>query len=446
MKKIYVFFIATLMLGLSACEIDEQVDPNRPSLNSVLSDASQAELNNLAVGIQSEMRVGVGTYVTATGTVARELYLFDADPRNLQDLVGLDGRQLDNNTFYLTGAYNPRYRAIKNCNILFEALDNSSAISEEEKNGYRGFANTAKAHELLIALNMLDQNGIRVDVADPNNLGPFVSKEEALAEIARLLDEGYSQLGNAGSSFAFDLTDGYAGFDTPATFREFNRALAARVALYRQNWAEALALLNNSFFSLNGDLAAGPKHVFSTAGQDQLNPVFRVPDQNGDQIVVNNGHIADAEAGDLRVANKTAPRLNPSSQGGFSGTHELRLYASAVAPIDIIRNEELVLIYAEANLQAGNTGAAVEGINVIRAAAGLAPYTGAQTREALIDEILDQRRYSLFCEGHRMVDLRRYGLLNADNVPVDENVDPDTGQTRSQTVFQQFPIPLSENI
>ncbi|MGF1532384.1 MAG: RagB/SusD family nutrient uptake outer membrane protein [Bernardetiaceae bacterium] len=444
MKNIHLVFLL-LALALAGCQIDEQVDPNRPSLNSVLSNASRAELNNLVIGIQAEMRSGLGTYAASTGTIARELYLFNADPRNLQDLVGLDGRQLDNNTFYLTNIYNPRYRVIKNCNILFEALDNSAAVSEAEKQGYRGFANTMKAHELLLVLNLLDENGIRVSVADPDNLGSFVSKSEALTEIARLLEEGNTQLGAASDAFGFPLSSGFAGFDTPATFRRFNRALAARVALYREDWSGALALLNASFFALNGDMSLGPKHVFSTAGQDQLNPVFRIPDQNGDQIIVNNAHITGAETGDLRISGKTAPRLNPTGQGGFNGTHESRLYANAVAPISIIRNEELHLIYAEANIQLGNFAAALTGLNAVRTSAGLNAYSGPQNREALIDQMLQERRYSLFSEGHRMIDLRRYGRLNAENVPVDPNLNPDTGQTRSQTVFLRFPIPLAEN-
>jgi len=52
---------------------------------------------------------------------------------------------LDNNTFYLTSTYNSRYRVIKNCNILLDALENTSSVSEQEKNGYRGYANTIKA-------------------------------------------------------------------------------------------------------------------------------------------------------------------------------------------------------------------------------------------------------------------------------------------------------------
>ena len=446
MKSIPYFCSIFVLFALGSCEIEEQIDPNGPSLSGILDNSSILELNTLVNGIQSSMRNGVSLYVTSTGTIARELYLFDADPRNLQDLVGLSGRVLDNNTFYLTNPYISRYRTVKNCNILIDAVANAT-IPDSAASGYQGFANTIKAHELLLVLNMLNENGIRIDVDDPDNLGPFVPKPEALVEISSLLDQAVEQLNQAGSGFVFDLSSGFSGFNTPTDFIEFNRAIAARVALYREQYEETLSLLETSFFDLDAALNVGPKYVFSTAGGDLLNPVYRAPDQNADQIIVNDDFIEDAEEGDLRVANKTALRENPTDQGGFNGLYESRLYESPVAPIDIIRNEELILIYAEANIQSDELTEGVNALNVIRNAAELPDYSGPVTKEALINEVLQQRRYSLFSEGHRMIDLRRYGRLNEEFVTIDPNADrdPDTSQVRSQTIFQQFPIPLSEN-
>jgi hypothetical protein len=437
--------VLTLAFTLGSCEIDEQVDPNGPSLGGILENSTVLELNTLVNGIQASMRNGLSAYVTATGSIARELYLFDADPRNLQDLFGLDGTTLDNNTFYLTGPYISRYRTVKNCNILIDASANAT-VPDSVANGYQGFANTIKAHELLLALNMLDDNGIRIDVDDPDNLGPFVPKPEALSEIARILDQAVSELEQAGNAFAFNLSTGFAGFNTPESFIEFNRAVAARVALYLEEYQQTLSLLDNSFFGLSVPLDLGPKYVFSTAGGDVLNPVYRAPEQNADQIIVNNDFIEDAEEGDRRVAEKTRLRNNPTSQGGFNGLYESTLYASPTGPIDIVRNEELILIYAEANLQLGELAEAVTALNVIRNAAALPNYSGPVTQDALIDEVLRQRRYSLFSEGHRFVDLRRYGRLNEEFVTIDPNRNPDSGELREQTIFEQFPVPLSEGV
>ncbi|MEL6989206.1 MAG: RagB/SusD family nutrient uptake outer membrane protein [Bacteroidota bacterium] len=381
---------------VASCTFDEQLDPNAPSANSVSSDASLNELNLLATGIEGTMRNGFETYVTASGSIARELYKFDADPRNTEELLGKDGAPLDNNTFYLTSTYNSRYRVVKNCNILLDALNNTNSVSENEKNGYRGYANTVKALMFTQVLNNLGSNGIRVDVADPNNLGPFLSEDAAWDAIGALLDEAQGQL--SGASFAFDLSSGFEGFDTPQTFTLFNRALAARVALYSGDYGGAILELSNSFFDGAGDLSIGPKHVFSTGSGDATNPVFKPAGQSGDQLVVHNRFLDNSTAGDARLS-KFRARIDATSQDGLNGTHETALYATNSDPIDIIRNEELILIFAEASIQLGNTIEAVNAINIIRNAHGIGDYTGSTDQEALIDEMLYQRSYSLWGEG-----------------------------------------------
>ena len=56
-------------------------------------------------------------------------------------------------------------------------------IADAEKKGYTGFAKTLKAYELLLNLNLTYTNGIRVDVADPNNLGPILVMMNQLQQL-----------------------------------------------------------------------------------------------------------------------------------------------------------------------------------------------------------------------------------------------------------------------
>jgi len=431
MRKAYILLLG-LALYTTSCTFDDQVDPNAPSLNSVLSNASLQELNLLVTGTEAAMRNGFGTFCTSSGSIAREFYKFDADPRNTEDLLGKNGTQLDNNTFYLTAPYNTRYRVVKNCNILLEAVDNTEQVTAAEKDGYRGFANTVKAHMLLQVLSMLDDNGIRIDVADPENIGPFVAKGQAYDDILSLLDLGFSQLG--GASFAFSLSSGFSGFDTPSTFGQYNRAISAKTALYAERYDDVNKVINTTFMDLGGPLDRGPKHVFSNSSGDIQNPLFKAAGQSGDQLVVHNDFINNATAGDARLS-KFRARIATPSQDDLNGTHETALFASSTSSIDVIRNEELILIYAEANMQTGNLSEAVTAINVIRNAAGIGDYTGAVEKDALIDELLYQRSYSLWGEGHRMFDMRRYGRLNSNFLPIDRPGD---------LIHEEFPIPLTE--
>ena len=230
LSKIKTTFIAgSLVLGTmlfySSCKIDEIVDPNGPSVGGVLQDASKADLQNLVSGIESGMRDRMNTYLDGVGIIGREEYRFSSsDPRFTSDLLGKGGATLDNNTFYTTRPFTARYRAVKNCNILIESVDNTTAVTAEEAAGYHGFAKTMQAYQLLLVLNMQYNNGIRVDVADPANLGPFLTYAESLEAIGNLLDEAKLDLDAAGSEFSFTLSSGFDGFENPADFTMLNRA------------------------------------------------------------------------------------------------------------------------------------------------------------------------------------------------------------------------------
>jgi hypothetical protein len=91
-------------------------------------------------------------------------------------------------------------------------------------------------------------------------------------------------------------------------------------------------------------------------------------------------------------------------------------YPNPSSPIAIIRNEELILIRAEANNNKGarDAAAAAADINFIRVnSGGLAAdgSLGAAAQQAVENEILVQRKYSLLYEGLRWADLRRTGRL-----------------------------------
>jgi starch-binding outer membrane protein, SusD/RagB family len=428
--------IGCIALAAASCEIEEIDDPNNPSRSGIEENATVGGLNNLVAGTESLMRSEIGFYYDAVGIIGREYYFFtDADPRYTGELLGKGESTLDNAGFYGTRPYAGRYQVILNSNILITAVNNTTAdLTTEEKNGYIGFAKTAQAYSYLLALNLQYENGIRIDVSDPDNLGDFVSYTEGLTAISGLLDEAYTLLENSGTAFRFNLSSGFDGFDTPETFASFNRAIKARVELYRGNNAAALTALDESFMDLvldeQGDLDIGPLHFYSQAGNDVLNPVYRSPG-DAEALIVHPSFLSDAADNDARVLEKTLART-VATLDGLSGDHDVILYESTASGIPIIRNEELILIYAEANIGIDNTEA-VNAINLIRNAHGIGDYGGATTNEALIDEILFNRRYSLFGEGHRWIDLRRYDRL--DELPIDREGDD---------VWVQFPRPVSE--
>jgi len=112
------------------------------------------------------------------------------------------------------------------------------------------------------------------------------------------------------------------------------------------------------------------------------------------------------------------------------------VYTSPTASVPIIRNEELILLRAEANLGLNNIAQALVDINLIRTTSGGLPaYNGPQTAAAVLDELLYNKRYSLLFEGHRWIDLRHYNKLGT--MPKD---------LPAHKYFSRFPLPRAECI
>jgi len=432
-----IFLIPVLaLMFFSSCKVDPILDPNNPGIGTISANPTRGEIQNLVTAIESAMRDNMNFYFDDAGVIGREFYRFStSDPRFTSDLLGKGTAVLDNNTFYITNPFAAKYRVIKNANILSDGLTNttSSDVTDAQRTAGKAYANTIKAYELLIVLNLEYSNGIRVDVTNPDALGPFLSKDESFNAISGLLDNAYADLiANAGEDFPFTTT---FFSSTAGEFAKFNRALAARVAVYKQDWSGALDALNNSFFDIDGDLNVGAYYIYSAAGGDQLNPMFFPQNSSGETRVVQPSFITDAAPGDTRLS-KAPQRTASTTQDGLTSDYDFFVYKTNTDKIPIIRNEELLLIYAEAKAQMGgaaNLDDAVTAINNIRHAANLPNYGGALTPSAIIDEMLNQRRYSLFGEGHRWIDMRRYNRLNT--LPIDRPGDD---------VWQEFPRPATE--
>jgi hypothetical protein len=435
MKKVKIYLLITLSVLFTtfSCEIDQPVDPNQPSLNDVLTNASIGQLNELVVGILASTSTQMGVLYDVAGIIGRDIYRFDtADPRYVGDLMGTGN--LDNSAFYSNNSYGQRYATVKTCNVLIEATEHTLAVTAEQAQGYIAFAKTLQAYELLNALNHVYNNGIRVDVSDPAHLGPFTANAaDGYAAIAGILAEAATHNDNAGTAFAFTLTTGFNGFTTPANFGKFIKALQARVELYRGNYAQALTFVNASFIDETGNFGLGVYRLFANASGDRVNPLFFPPNTNGTFRGAHPTWLSDAVPGDSRLAKATL-RTTPFTNTGLTATHDASLYNASTARIAIIRNEELILIKAEALVQTDQFAAAKVLIDKIRVDVGnIGVYAGPLTKPEMITEVLFQRRYSLWDEGHRWVDMRRYNRLN--ELTIDRPGD---------SIIPQMPRPFNE--
>ena len=448
MKNILKAVLFPAVLGFTACnplQLDEVLDPNNPSLASVETNATKEQVQFLLTGLEASHRNYVVNISQAWNTFGREIwYLNASDPRFQTDWLGQAGRVPDRAYFGFGttggGSWASPYQAIKQADVLISSSNGSTLLVDAEKKAVSGFAKMIQGYQFMIPANFVYENGIRIDVKDPLKPGKFVKYEEALNHIKSVLDQADQDLAAAGSgAFPLRLTPGFAAYNTIPNLRKVNKAILARLNAYRKDWQGILTALDGSFMEMGGNLNAGPSHPF-LGPPDGFNPLFYLPNAAVNTIiVVHPSMIDDATPGDLRVSRKFFKRNTPvvvtTDATPLSALYQDARWTTNTAPIPFIRNEELILLKAEAHANLGQTTEAVNAINVIRNAAAIGNYTGATTKDALINEILYQRRYSLWAEpwGHRWIDARRYNKLNEIPTSYDKG-----------TIFKQFPHPQAE--
>jgi hypothetical protein len=449
--------LALLLVG--GCDDIDVGDLNNPGLENLQDSPTRTGVLTLATGLQIGSRYTMGNqngYMVLLGILGREVYNFDpADPRFITEM--LTGSLDPASPAFGGNLYQPFYANIRTGNILLRAMDNLTptdvlnGLTAEEREGLRGYVQTLQAYDYLRLINTRDANGIPLDVdIDPTGApAAIASKTDAFARIISLLDDAVTRLSSPGATFSFGFSPGFAGFDTPATFLQFNRALRARVAAYQQDWAGVQTALAASFITpaapqaaplpTAGDMALGVYHSFSTTAGDSVNNLV---DPTARAIVAHPSLETDAQLRvgaepDLRFSTKTALLATPKSAQGLSSNRAMNVYTSPSAFVPIIRNEELLLLRAEANIQQNNLGAALNDINAVRqVSGGLAPLGAFADQATALSELLYNRRYSLLFEGHRWIDVRRYNLLNT--LPQDPTA------LGPALRFGKFPFPVNE--
>jgi starch-binding outer membrane protein, SusD/RagB family len=447
---------AALLATAGACTNDLTI-PNYQNATpeSIQGDPASA-VPLLASGVLRNDRDGNTGYVQGTGILGREAYNYTpTEGRNTTGWLTVD--VTNSTSFGGVALWNGPYTQLRNIFNLKSTLTNAAAgiFTDARKNAGLGFAHTMEGLTLSYVIATRYNLGAPVEVSeDPNVLVPFVSRDSVYRYIVGVLDQGKTELLAGGTTFPLTLHAGYAGFNTPANYLKVNRALAARINAYRASigasgcgaarsaacYQTVLTNLSESFIDPAGSLTTGPFNVYSNAASDVPNGLANVSNSN---VVAH----ARADSGiqlkadgtrDNRFTAKviTITEKKPSNAThGIGTTFDYSMYSVRESPVPIIRNEELILLRAEARYFTGDLVGALEDINTIRTRSGglpalLVPFA---SETAFIDELLYNRRLSLLFEGHRWVDMRRFGRLGQLTLDLPTHV----------TVFQ-LPVPQGE--
>ena len=472
-----VALIVVGTLAVGACNFDV-TNPNSPP--PIGPNATPAQVTAASIGLLAGLRVDQSNWVQKVSILAREGYRLDAaDPRFTTELLA--GELDPTNNAFGGGQWQPEYRTIQSGYAILNVIG-TAQLPDTEKNAVRGFVRTIQALSFLNVLNAHIQDSIPLDVnrTVDQPLAPFVKNDSAYKAVITILDSARADLLAAGSPagaiFPFDLGPGFAGFKTPATFLTVNRALMARVLVYRASlgalpagtyapsplgwtacptcWDAALTALLASFIDPAASLDLGAYNAFGTGNLDVPNALSQDPASAinvAHRMLKDSAEFQAAPSGSLRDKRflaKITDRPDTLPLACLKSALSWIRYPSPSSSIPIIRNEELFLLRAEANWfgLTGSKAQAIADLNFIRTNSGNLANTTvtiASTDAAFVTALLHERLYSLLYEGgHRWIDLRRYGRLG--QVINDRPTGCTNPKIPKDTVFSTLPINLFE--
>src|SRR5450759_1480195 len=446
MKRYTTIALAAAALVAVGCKDNPVADPiDAPTVGALSGALTRVTLQQLATGVMAQDRLSadVFAYAIEAEIFARDVYRIDAsEPRYVQETLGGNP---DPGSFAGGGAWANYYTAIRAENTIIQALATAPAsqFSTAEVNATRGFIRTMKALEYWRVIEMHDSVGMAIQGDDPSAVTDIKCKATVLSYVAALLDSASADFTTAGGSTAlpFAMPSGFTAFgrdySTVANLVKFNRGLKGKIDFYRgldrtnptpALFPTAIAELTQALGGAApgavpvADFVRGAYYVFVPGGSENT------PNPLSDAKVGLNPLVGDSiQSGDTRAA-KIVTRTVLSGFGlstaiTYIGTVSTNA-ANQSAPMGILRDEELVLLRAQAEIEAGQLANAILDINDVRTSYGLAAVAPVNKTSA-INAVLYEKRYSLLFEGPmRLDDLREYGRLNRNFLRQESATDP----------------------
>lgn len=165
------------------------------------------------------------------------------------------------------------------------------------------------------------------------------------------------------------------------------------------------------------------------------------PNASGQPVYLSPSLMNSFESNDQRKVRWTDQVTASSVTYPYSSKYKVITQNAPVTEYNIVlRLAEQYLIRAEARAQLNDIPGAKADINALRKRAGLTETT-ASTKDDLLTVVLQERRKELFCEwGHRWLDLKRTGQVNA----IMEQVTPTKEGGVWKPSAQLYPVPQTE--
>ncbi len=390
-----------MAVAVSACDMDF-TDPNNPNESEAISTISG--LKQVGVGLQATFSNGIVSPIyddaLVTDDVGAILQAFESY-RNADA-----GLPVENVTGPSTEPWAAMYNTVQVANVLIENVPNVS-LAPGTASGLLALAKLYKAMAFGNLLNIFER--IPLDVGLQNPTPAFASRQEAYAEVLKLLNEARQHIATTAVSAEFNNDVLAPGFNLPNTID----AMIARYALISGDLTGALAASQRVSGSVLSELR------FSAS---DANPLWNMWYNSGNayRMRPEDRFRTEAQAGDKRVAYWVKESTAFAQSNPASPLDDFTRYSVREASLPIYLPDEMRLIKAEVYARQNNLAQALIALNEVRTpctssldepVACLPPLTilDVPTQAAMLDAILRERRYELYLQGVHWSDLRRFG-------------------------------------
>jgi starch-binding outer membrane protein, SusD/RagB family len=467
-NKAFLFLALTGSFLVSSCDSLLQVEP-RQSIDGegALStpDAMDAALNSPYARLRSVRNYG------------RDLFALSDALADVGQTTSNSGRLINENNnqpnaHFQGGFWQNSYTAINEINLILDGLSAVEGASDAQKARWEGEAKFLRAlyyfdlvkvysyiPTAIFQQGVVDEGGIPIVTEGVITSGEALSRQSPRSSINEVYTQIYSDLEDAKRLLT---SRGVQFASSPAA-----SALLSRVALYRGDWAKAVAESTTALASNVGTVLSGNAYV--NGWRQPVNPesMFEVRFALAEESIGVNESLQSSYTALLNLTNKNSQGgwgdFIPNSRvRGFFGLVAVQTPGTSASDnnnwdvtrnadvrgflyttgntvrgagrqiestkfmsksgfayadnVPVIRKSEMHLNRAEANFRLGNESSALTELNAFKGLRGLPAVT--LTGEALLEEILLERFKEFAFEGQRFFDLKRYGRAIVKTTPV----------------------------
>jgi len=437
-RRLLLVLAAVGLLGLTACDqtIDKDPEQSLP-IDQIFQDVSGAQgaLTGAYDGLQQN---GVfGGFPVMAGDFTADIANFSGSFTTWQQAAAFNISSTHGPT---ENIWADHYNVINRANLIIDNVPNIEGASQDEIDDLVGQAKFIRG---LAYFNLVRWFGQPFEPGGSNDQPGVILQTEGVQSTDLEFNQPRTSVGDIYEQIRSDLTDAVSRLDVKGARIRAGQAsanaLLAKVSLYQGRWDDAAeraeSVINQDAFALSDDpttpyaTESSSEIVFSVSfssidntGVNDFMSSFYLPEDLGGRGDLNplTSFLEDAESGDIRAGtspNLTVTAQSPEVKGDsllytFAGNAWSNKWTQSGNGDDmpVLRVAEMYLIAAEG--LARGTGAASdarEHLNAVRNRAGLGDVSSSLSGQALIDEIIEQRRYELAFEGDRRHDLQRLG-------------------------------------